>query len=219
MSVVKRILNGLAVALSVALVAVILVAVGMSLAQKRAPNHVAQFDGHLVLTVLSGSMTPVFRAGDVIVDHTVTATQANALHVGQIVTYEVPGKTFHGQPFLITHEIVGVLTATNQATGQVTHMYTTKGVSNNAPDPNLVSPSQILGVYSWRIPRAGYVVAFVHRPIGFGLMVVLPALYLIGSEFLRLWKLFGDDDEEKGAPADAAVLPAIADGGSIPPQG
>jgi signal peptidase len=218
MSVVKRILNGLAVALSVALVAVIVVAVGMSLAQKRSPTHVAQFDGHLVLTVLSGSMTPVIRTGDVIVDHTVTAAQANALHVGQIVTYEVPGKTFHGQPFLITHRIVGVLTATNQATGQATHLYRTKGDANNVADPGLVSPSQILGVYSWRIPRAGYIVAFVHRPLGFGLLVVLPALYLIGSEFLRLWKLFGDD-EEKSALTDATALPAIADGGSAPPQG
>ena len=41
--------------------------------------------GHPVMTVLSGSMAPVIRTGDLIVDNPVTPAQASTLQPGQIV--------------------------------------------------------------------------------------------------------------------------------------
>ena len=59
--------------------------------------------GHPVLTVLSGSMAPVIKTGDLIIDDSVSPAQSGRLRPGQIVSfYATPGSTL-----IITHRIVG----------------------------------------------------------------------------------------------------------------
>jgi len=189
-----------ATVISVLLVAIMVTAIGLVIAQRRSPKGVPVLFGHVVLTLLSGSMTPTIDTGDLAIDKTVTMAQANNLHVGQIITFQI-GHTPTNQPVFVTHRIVGVLSITNQSTGAMQHMYTTKGDANNTPDAALVSPSQVLGVYQWRVPYGGYVAAFIHTRGGFAIFIVLPVLYLIGSEFLTLWRRL--DDLEHGLPAPA----------------
>src|SRR5689334_4875222 len=63
--------------------------------------------GHPVMSVLSGSMAPVIRTGDLIVDNPVTPAQASSLQPGQIISVrEAPGSQS-----IITHRIVGVKVA------------------------------------------------------------------------------------------------------------
>ena len=83
--------------------------------------------GHPVLTVLSGSMTPVIRTGDLIVDDAVTPAKARQLRVGQIASF----RAGPGSPVIITHRIV----ARTVVLGVVE--YQTKGDANNAPDIGL----------------------------------------------------------------------------------
>ena len=107
------------------------------------------------------------------------------------------GTMYHGKPMLITHRIVGVMKITNRTTHTTQRLYVTKGDANNAPDAALVSPSQVQGVYAWRIPMAGYFANFVHKPVGFGIFIGLPALYLIGGEFARIWRLIDEEERRK----------------------
>src|SRR2546422_7239587 len=53
------------------------------------------------VTVLSGSMTPTFARGDLIV---VTPEPLRAVHVGQVITYEIP----IGDRHIETHRVVRV---------------------------------------------------------------------------------------------------------------
>ena len=192
---VLRIAGGI---LTVALVGVIVGALVVAVASRQTPDGPAAFRGRAALTVLSGSMTPTFRTGDVILDRIVTPAGAAALPVGTIITFR-SGLTSAGRPMLITHRIVGTATVQGAATSQ--RAYVTKGDANNSPDQALVAPAQIVGVYILRVPYLGYVSAFVRRPLGFALIVVLPAVYLIGGEFLRLWRAMDAEERQKRAAA------------------
>lgn len=75
------------------------------------------------ITMLTGSMNPTIRPGDVVVD---TPEPAAALRVGQIVTYHIPVLDHH----IESHRVA---TITHNANGTLT--FTTKGDANPAPDP------------------------------------------------------------------------------------
>ncbi len=187
-------------ALTTVLVVLLLGVFTLSLAQRISSQR--PLFGHMLLSVLSGSMTGTFNTGDAIVDRTVTAAQAENLKVGQIITYRspyfIPGKTI-----VVSHRIVGIVTVRpkGHTLGRVTHMYVTKGDANTSIDPHPVNPAQIMGVYMFRVPYLGYMSADVRTPWGFGLTVGLPIVYLVGAEFLRLWRRL--DEQERRALAAA----------------
>ena len=91
--------------------------------------------GHPVMVVLSGSMTPVIRTGDLVIDNPVTAEGASNLHVGQIISF----RSAPGSSTIFTHRIVGVTT-----TGG-TVSYITKGDANNAPDADPRPAKYVIG--------------------------------------------------------------------------
>jgi len=88
---------------ALALFALLLVVLGVV----ARPGHdgISRVGGHPMLTVLSGSMTPVFRPGDLIVDNTVPAGKADRLAVGNIITFHVANSSSTN---LITHKIVAI---------------------------------------------------------------------------------------------------------------
>jgi signal peptidase len=206
MAWVRQVLGWMATAVSLVLVLVIAGTIVLAIAQRRSPLAVPVVFHRQFLTLLSGSMTPTLRTGDLVVDQPVEGAQAEHLRIGDIVTYQLPGRLYDGRPMLITHRIVGIITVTNKTTGQQGRLYVTKGDANNATDPQPVAPSQIVGLYRWRIPYAGYVTVFVHRPLGFGLLVVLPILYLVGGEFWRLWRAI-DEAERREREQQAVAEP------------
>lgn len=196
---IGRILTGLLTGITVFLVVVVL---GLAVAQRRAPDGVPRFDGQAVLSVLSGSMTPVFRTGDGILDRTVNLKQAENLKVGQIITFKT-GRIYQGKPMMITHRIVGIATITAQATGRKQRLYVTKGDANNSIDSGMVAPANVVGVFEGRIPYLGYVSGFVHQPLGFILLLVVPLLYLVGGIFMQLWRQI--DEQERKVRAQTAA--------------
>jgi signal peptidase len=112
------------------------------------------------LTVLTGSMTPTFYPGDMIVVRGVD--DPDSIPVGSIVTF-LPNPD---DPTLITHRIIG--TGTNAA-GDVT--YTTQGDANSAVDEP-VQAFQVRGVYLYRIPKLGYLSQWVGGETRTGAMLV-----------------------------------------------
>lgn len=176
------------------LLLLMLAAAAMGIAERRTPpGFLPRVAGDFVAAVMSDSMHPTFSTGDVIVVRPLTPAQANDLRVGQIVTYRT-GSAHGSAPILVTHRIVGVATVRNLKTGRIIRFYRLKGDANNAPDQLVVAPQEIVGRYAWHIPYVGYFAVWVRQPLGFLLMVGLPALFLIGEQFLRLWREFGKAD-------------------------
>ena len=150
-------------------------AILVAVASHLSPSGQYTVFGHPVMTMVSGSMTPVIRTGDEIVDNPVTATQATHLQVGQIVTFrEAPGSTT-----MISHRIIAV----QDHSGQVS--YVTKGDANNAADTPARPASDVVGVFSHDIPRGGYILADMHRPIVLVLLAASIALFFMVGPLLR----------------------------------
>jgi signal peptidase len=91
--------------------------------------------------ISSGSMTPTLQVGDVII--TVEASP-NDIKIGDIIQYS-------GENEIIAHRVVDI----QQEGG--TQYFITKGDDNNAPDPEPVSPSQVIGKLIFTIPKLGWI--------------------------------------------------------------
>lgn len=157
---------------------------------------VSRIAGHPVLTVLSNSMTPTFRAGDLLVDRPASGP-AERLHVGDAITFRT-GSAGH----LITHRIIAV---EKSATGAIS--FRTQGDANNAPDAEPVAPEQVVGVYSTHIPYAGYALRAAHSRTGLFLLIVLPLLALLLPAFRKWWQATAEPEPESAtAPAEQRHL-------------
>ncbi len=168
-------LRGLSAIAMVLISTVAALAIVVAVASHFSPAGQYTVFGHPVMTVLSGSMSPAIRTGDVIVDDQVTAAQAEHLQVGQIVSFrEAAGSTT-----IITHRIIAV----HDQNGQVS--YVTKGDANNAADTPARPASDVVGVFSHDIPRGGYILADLHRPIVVGLLAASIALCLLAGPLFR----------------------------------
>ena len=131
--------SALSIALTIALVAV----VGALFLVPRAL-------GGASLTVLTGSMEPVFTPGDVVVVRGVDeADVCTGVGVGDIVTY-FPEP---GNPDLITHRVVGKTIGTFDD-GTDCRLIT-QGDANAAADEP-VSPAQVRGTFMYGIPKLGW---------------------------------------------------------------
>jgi len=90
--------------------------------------------------ISSGSMTPTLQVGDVIVT---VETSPNNIKIGDIIQYS-------GENEIIAHRVVDI-----KQQGS-TQYFITKGDDNNAPDPDPVSPSQVIGKTVFTIPKLGW---------------------------------------------------------------
>jgi signal peptidase I len=151
--------------------------------------------GHPVLVVLSGSMSPTIRTGDLIYDSEVTASEASRLHAGEIITFRLAP----GSEETITHRIHAV----KSVGGNV--LYQTKGDANKAPDAGLVAPSQVVGVYDGKVPYGGFVLNALHKPLALALLLLSPCLWLLSNYFFRLARRADDGNEPPAAARPGAT--------------
>src|SRR5215471_6307019 len=129
------------------------------------------------LTVLSSSMVPTFRPGDIVV---VRPEPMRDLRVGQVITYQVPV----GARQVETHRVAKIV----RGLGSDHPVIQTKGDANTGLDP---WTAQLEGTAVWRleavIPKAGYAVsALRNRAFHIAALLVMPALLALLA-LRRLW--------------------------------
>ena len=159
-----------------ALFAVLLVLIGVF--ARPGSDGINRLKGHPILTVLSGSMRPVFSPGDMIIDNPVTLSQAKRLAIGNVITFHVANQ---GSKGLITHRIVAV----HNVDGVIS--YQTKGDANNTADLEPVSPQQIVGTYRNHIPFGGYVLQGAQNKSIFFIVIAVPLVYLVVIGIAKNW--------------------------------
>ena len=170
----RRSLRVFSTVITVLVSVVAALAIVLAVAGRMSPDGQATVFGHPVMSMISGSMTGTISTGDLFVDDQLTASQARDLHAGQVITFrEQPGSTT-----LITHRIVAVETIGGAVN------YITKGDANNAADATPRPASDVVGLFSFAIPRGGYVLAALRQPKVIGLLLAAVVLFfLAGSLF------------------------------------
>ena len=106
--------------------------------------------GVTALVVLSDSMYPTIRTGDLVL----VQENGQELKAGDIIAFYDPSAPESGT--IITHRIVETAEA---ETGEA--FYITQGDSNNSPDRDAVARSGVIGVLRCRIGGLGYLLGFL----------------------------------------------------------
>lgn len=121
--------------------------------------------------VQSGSMEPTIKTGALAL-----IKPESSYKVGDIITFGKDTKT----EVPTTHRIIrdrvedGVL------------LYTTKGDANEDNDTREIRKDEIIGKTILSVPFLGYIMDFTKKPLGFVLIVGLPALYIIYDEVVKI---------------------------------
>ena len=129
--------------------------------------------GWFPLIVLTESMEPEIKAGDIIVCHTMDPEE---IEVGDVISFFDPAGNGTS---IVTHRVIEVLDEGGAP------QFRTRGDNNNTDDKLPVDAEDLVGVYRSRIPGAGHVAMFMQTTTGLIVCVVLPILLLVGYDIVR----------------------------------
>ena len=126
-------------------------------------------------TILTQSMYPTIKAGDVVITY---QNDGNKYNSGDVVTFisEKNGG------ITITHRITDVMAVNGS------YSYKTKGDNNNSADSEIIASDKALGKVVVKIPKAGYIQQFLVSKAGFIVAVLLPCLAIVIYDILKLFK-------------------------------
>ena len=159
--------------------------------------------GYRYYTVLTGSMSPTYKVGDMIF---VKLSNDSEISVGGVITFN-PSQ---GSDACLTHRVSEKL---ENYEGTGTTCYRTKGDANDVGDSFLIDSSRVIGKVTFSIPGLGYVVRFVQLRW----YLILPVAVMIGVFFLLLKRYFlmgkedDEDDDDKKKKSKKAKSESEAD--------
>ena len=157
--------------------------------------------GGMSLTVLTGSMEPGIRPGDVVVTRGVGTDDARDLSIGDVIVF-LP---YPDDPTLVTHRIMSMSVS---AEG---YSFVTQGDANNSPDPwGPVFDYQVRGEVVYKIPWIGHVRQWFSGLGGVGVWIIPAfAVLLIGFAIVSFLSTFrktpethetAEDEQTDGKP-------------------
>jgi len=117
--------------------------------------------------VTSGSMSPTIKTGAIVMTKPVADYK-----ISDIITFQ----NGLGEKNVVTHRIIS-----HQG-----DEFITQGDANNVADMKLVKEEQIIGKVLFNIPYVGYWVVLVRRPIGFILVLIIPALFIVFDQTKKI---------------------------------
>jgi signal peptidase len=134
--------------------------------------------------IVSGSMTPTFDRGSLVLDEVVPVSE---LRRGDVITYMPPPGA--GPDGLVTHRIVEIRTGEG---GE--RVFRTKGDANAAPDPwTFTLPDGEQARVKAGIPYAGFAVAALSRRDLRMLVIGGPAALIALTSLAGLWREAGKE--------------------------
>ena len=136
--------------------------------------------------IVSESMVPTIMVNDAIVTKRV---DDYSLEIGDIITFSSNDNFYKG--LTVTHRIIGV-----QQLSDGSNVYRTKGDNNVLADSSLVDLDSVYGRVVFKIPKIGYVKKFVSSTSGFIISIILPIVFVVVYEVLRIKKLIRQQNDE-----------------------
>ena len=124
-----------------------------------------------LMIVQSGSMAPAIKMGSVVV-----VKPADDYKIGDVITFGPYSRT----KAPTSHRIYDIKVVDGQS------VYITKGDANNAPDAREIQKRDVLGKVLFSVPYIGFAVDFAKKPIGFVLIIGIPAVIIISDEVKKI---------------------------------
>lgn len=164
------------------LAAVIIVAAAF-FAADRSPDKT--LFGYRYYVVLTDSMAPAFRSGDMVF---VKRCHADSIQTGDIITFNPSSES----AAYLTHRVTEKL-PDYQGTGVT--CFRTKGDANDSADSFLIDESRVIGVVKLSLPKLGLVIRFAQ--LRWYYIVPLMVLLFVFLELMRRYFEIKDENEEQ----------------------
>ena len=136
-------------------------------------DEVPSIGGTFPLIVLTDSMYPDIKSGDLIICNT---AEAEDVKVNDVISFFDPAGNGTS---IVTHRVIEIV----EEDGEI--LFRTRGDNNNTEDKELVPAENLVGVYKMRIAGAGHIAMFMQSTAGLIVCVVLPIILLVGYDLVR----------------------------------
>jgi len=154
-------------------------------------DKVPDFFGYKPFIVLSGSMEPSIKTGDLIVTRMIAPDK---IKVGDIISFQIEKNV------VVSHRVTAIINEGGLS-------FSTKGDANVGIDAGNVSPDSIEGIYVWRAPGLGRFAIFLQTPVGMLIFVVFPLfVFVLYTIFSRNRRGHGRTSREAELEAELAAL-------------
>ena len=169
----QRILTIIGTVLCVILIPILIINLTLIVKSYVNKDEVPSLGGVFPMIVLTDSMYPQIKSGDLIICNTL---EPEEVRVDDVISFFDP---MGSGTSVVTHRVLEVI----EEDGALS--YRTKGDNNNAEDQVLVPEKNLVGIYRSRIPALGNVAMFMQTTPGLILCVVCPVLLMVGYDMLR----------------------------------
>lgn len=169
----ERVLTIVGIALAAFFLPFLIINLTLLIKSYTSPEEVPGLLGITPMVVVTDSMTPTIRGGDMIVTK---KSDPSEVRPGDIIAFFDPLDEDHEA--VITHRVTDIFTKEGEI------FFQTKGDANSAEDPP-VPGKNLVGIYSFKIPVLGSVVLFMRTPTGVFLTVIIPILAVVLYDLIR----------------------------------
>ncbi len=193
----KNPLNIIGIILCIVLVPILIMNLVLIVKSFAAPDSVPSINGYSPLIVLTESMDPDIKAGDLIITKSI---DKNDIEVGMTVSFFDPNSDSGA---VVTHQIIEKVIQDGQV------LYRTKGINNNIADRELVPEDNVIGEYTGtRFAGLGSIVLFAQSTWGLVIciliIVILFSIFILSS-YLGNRKRSAESTDNSLAEAQAEI--------------
>lgn len=158
-------------------------------------DEVPSIGGTMPLIVLTDSMYPDIKSGDIIICKEIDAED---IEVGDVISFYDPAGNGTS---VVTHKVIDIINDDGQLS------FRTRGTNNNTDDRLPVPADKVIAEYTGvRIPAAGNIAIFMQSTAGLIICVIVPIVLFVGYDVIRrrrYEKNKGDDLESLKAELEA----------------
>lgn len=158
-------------------------------------DEVPSIGGTMPLIVLTDSMYPDIKSGDLIICKEVDPAE---IEVGDIISFYDPAGNGTS---VVTHKVIEIINENGKLS------FRTRGINNNTDDRLAVPAEKVISEYTGiRIPSAGNIAIFMQTTTGLIICVIVPIVLFVGYDVIRRRKYEkskGDDVEALKAELEA----------------
>lgn len=187
-NIVQKTLTILGIILCVILVPLLIINIILIIQGAVNPDEVPGIMGYKPMMVLTESMDPKIKSGDLIIIKEIDPT---SLKEGDIITFFDPAGNGHST---VTHRI-----ETRIEDPENGLCFETKGDNNNIADSKYVEAEAVVGIYLFRIPVVANIAMFMQTVPGLIICIFVPLVAFVAYDLIRRRQFEKSQKDDKDA--------------------